>query len=248
MGSSSSKKEDTQESDSKFLDLSQYQNNIDIPLSLILLSLIKIEEIRSYLQENQEKIENNKNLILLNILLSLNKSEKLMDNYVILFKKSFPKIAEYSKGISLFDKCLQQMNKEMKIIEINENEDNCWLIKLFYFRINLVCSECGNKAIYDFYFRINLVCSKCGNKAIDEYSLLFDSNFFSKDRFSCELFCKQCNAKCKQSLIITENPKIIIAVNINLKEYRNSEYEIKNYLKLLYINQEGLAFKSYEIK
>ena len=51
MGSSSSKKEDTQESDSKFLDLSQFQNNINIPLSLILLSLIKIEEIRSYLQE-----------------------------------------------------------------------------------------------------------------------------------------------------------------------------------------------------
>ena len=227
MGSSSSKKEDTQESDSKFLDLSQYQNNIDIPLSLILLSLIKIEEIRAYLQENQEKIENNKNLILLNILLCLNKSEKLMDNYVILFKKSFPKIAEYSKGISLFDKCLQQMNKEMKIIEINENEDNCWLIKLFYFRINLVCNKCKIKAIYD-------------------YSLLFDSNFFLKDGFSCELFCKQCKAMCKQSLIRTENPKIIIAVNINLKENRYSEYEIKNYLKLLYINQEGLAFKSYE--
>ena len=227
MGSSSSKKEDTQKSDSKFLDLSQFQNNIEIPLSLILLSLIKIEEIRSYLQENQEKIGNNKNLILLNILLGLNKSEKLMDNYVILFKKAFPKIAEYSKGISLFDKCLQQMNKEMKIIEINENEDNCWLIKLFY-------------------FRINLVCNKCGNKAIDDYSLLFDSNFFLKDGFSCELFCKQCKAMCKQSLIRTENPKIIIAVNINLKENRYSEYEIKNYLKLLYINQEGLAFKSYE--
>ena len=124
MGSSSSKKEDTQESDSKFLDLSQFQNNIEIPLSLILLSLIKIEEIRSYLQENQEKIENNKNLILLNILLGLNKSEKLMDDYVIIFKKYFPKIAKNSKGISLFDKCFRQMDKEMKNLFYNENEDN----------------------------------------------------------------------------------------------------------------------------
>ena len=51
---------------------------------------------------------------------------------------------------------------------------------------------------------------------------------------------------CLYYFDIDLNPKIIIVVNINLKENRYSEYEIKNYLKLLYINQEGLAFKSYE--
>ena len=47
----------------------QKPKQTDFSLSLFLLSLVKVKEIKSFLQDNQEKIQNNKNVELLHILI-----------------------------------------------------------------------------------------------------------------------------------------------------------------------------------
>ena len=72
-----------------------------IPIPLLLLSLIKIKEIKTFLQENQENIETNGKVKLLKILCDLNKSTKLINDYVNKFNEEFSLLKNF-RQISYF--------------------------------------------------------------------------------------------------------------------------------------------------
>ena len=82
------------------------------PLPLFLLSLVKVKEIKSFLQDNQEKIENNKKVKLLQILCDINKSTKFIKDYVKRYINSFSQYKK-SQGISLCDSVLRELDEEI---------------------------------------------------------------------------------------------------------------------------------------
>ena len=86
---------------------------------LILLSLIKIKEIKSFLQKNEENIEKNDECKFLKILLNLNKSTKLINDHIILFKRYFKD--SNTDIISFYETLLTRLNDEIGKITGNNN-------------------------------------------------------------------------------------------------------------------------------
>ena len=114
------------------IDLLQNDTINSFPLPLLLLSLIKIKEIKKLLNKYQDIIEKDKNLKLLPILNDINKSSKLLKDYANKFEKLLSQDLLNIKGIEIYDFALKQINNEMKIIDNNFNQN-----LLFFNLINL---------------------------------------------------------------------------------------------------------------
>ena len=82
MGSGATKQKEQNLSQKIYNNSIQKFEQTVFPLPLFLLSLVKVKEIKSFLQDNQEKIENNKKVKLLQILCDINKSTKFIKEYV----------------------------------------------------------------------------------------------------------------------------------------------------------------------
>ena len=203
---------------------------ITLPMPLFLLSLIKIKEIKSFLQQHQEIIERKeyeKKFILLNILNDLNKSTKLINDSVKRFKKEFGKEISDKNGIELYDFALKTLDSEINIIDKRNKEDSL-IKKLFYFIINKTCAKCQN------HFR-------------DYPSLLFSLSLFDDRKFETILYCEKCKQKTKNMIIQNKIPEIIISVNLDLKHNRESDKLLHNgYTFIGGYNTKNLSWKAYD--
>ena len=133
---------------------------------LLLLSLIKIKEIKSFLQKYEENIENDECKIL-KTLLNLNKSTKLINDHIMLFKKYFK---DSNTDIrSFYETLLTKLNDEIRKITGNNNREN--------------------KIMELFFFKINKVCEKCKNPPEGCYLLMNNNLFLKNERIPCELTC-----------------------------------------------------------
>ena len=92
------------------IDLLQNDVINSFPLPLLLLSLIKIKEIKKLLNKYQDIIEKDKNLKLLPILNDINKSSKLLKDYANKFEKLLSQDLLNIKGIEIYDFALKQIN------------------------------------------------------------------------------------------------------------------------------------------
>ena len=230
MGSSSPCNESKVVSRNQTISFEDNKPYVTLSMPLFLLSLVKIKEIKSFLQKNQgiiERKENEKKLILMNILNDLNKSTKLINDSVKKFKNEFEKEISDKKGIELYDFALKTLDSEINIID-NKNKDDSLIKKLFYFVINKTCTNCKNP------FR-------------DYPSLLFSLSLFDDRKFETFLYCEKCKQKTKNMIIRNKIPEVIISVNLNLIYNRESE-------KLLYngctfiggFNEKSLSWKAYD--
>ena len=197
------------------------------PLSLILLSLIKVQEIKIFIQENMSEIEKNMNTKLLKILCNLNKSTKLIDDCVNNFKKTFSDDIKKCKDLlSIYDYILKQLDAEIKMIGYRMN--NISIMDLFYFKIKKTCQECKNIPK-------------------EEYSLLLDNGLLSLEDIELDLFCEHQNALVHHKVITNNIPKIIISFNNDLSQDRNTLGIIeKEYNLICKIFSKSLLYKINE--
>ena len=177
------------------IDLLQNDVINSFPLPLLLLSLIKIKEIKKLLNKYQDIIEKDKNLKLLRILSDINKSTKLLKDYANKFEKLLSPDLLNIKGIEIYDFALKQINNEMKIIDNNFNQN--LLLNLFY-------------------FNVNILCSKCQKKTDNFHCLLLNSYMFGTEPCEDILYCNKCNSKTQHLISSNSYPKIIILFNKNL--------------------------------
>ena len=191
---------------------------------LLLLSLIKIKEIKSFLQKYEENIENDECKIL-KTLLNLNKSTKLINDHIMLFKKYFK---DSNTDIrSFYETLLTKLNDEIRKITGNNNRENK-IMELVFFKINKVCEECKNPP------------EGC-------YLLMNNNLFLKKGRFPCELTCDKCKTKKKHMITVEQFPKYIIFFNEYLKLDSDDDTKMKTEYEIIsFINSEKLIYKSYE--
>ena len=200
----------------------QKSKQTDFSLSLFLQSLVKVKEIKSFLQDNQEKIQNNKNLELLHILCNINKSTKLINDYA---NRCFKVFSHYKnlEGISLYDSVLRELDKEIGTIEDKVSAPS--IMKLFF-------------------FNINKNCEKCHNKKDDLHILLIDDKMLDSKEGNYEMICSICKDKTHHIVHINEDPKIIISVNKKL--FKNSIYETNKYDLICIIQSKSLIYKAFK--
>ena len=230
MGSSSPCNESKVSPRNKTITLEDNKPYINLPMPLFLLSLVKIKEIKSFIQNYQdiiERRENRKILKFLNILNDLNKSTKLINDSVKRFQKEFGAKISDKNGIELYDFALKTLDSEITIID-NRNKDNSLITKLFY-------------------FLIDKTCAKCQNHFHDYLSLLFNPMLFCDTKFETSLFCEKCKQKTKNMIIQNKIPKIIISVKINLKQNRDFDIILKKgAASICCFNEKSLSWKAYE--
>ena len=134
--SPSEKEQEIKKESSYYIQEGVIQNQKSIQTStvsipLFLLSLAKINEIKTFIQENQEEIEKNENVKLLKILCDLNKTTKLINDYVNIFNQEFSGKIRNLDGLSLYDFALNQLDSELKSLE--NIISNISIMELFYF-------------------------------------------------------------------------------------------------------------------
>ena len=196
-----------------------------VSIPLFLLSLAKINEIKTFIQENQEEIEKNENVKLLKILCDLNKSTKLINDYVNIFNQEFSGKIRNLDGLSLYNFALNQLDSELKSLE--NIIPNISIMELFYFNINKACGEC--------------------KKMNPDHLLMMDSRMLNDERPKFALFCQYCNKNTNHIIKINNKPKIIISINKDLENSSESEVNIKNeYETICHIYPKSLVYKSFK--
>ena len=196
-----------------------------IPIPLLLLSLIKIKEIKTFLQENQENIETNEKVKLLKILCDLNKSTKLINDYVNKFKQEFSGDIKDLDGLFLYDFALRLLFSELQ--NFQNKIGNISITELFYFNISGTCKICK---IWK-----------------DNYSILMlNTNMLDNESIQMVLYCEKCKNKTDHLIKINSKPKIIISFNEDLQNSRSFEMMMKNqYESICKIYSKSLIYKNF---
>ena len=197
-----------------------------IPIPLLLLSLIKIKEIKTFLQENRENIETNGKVKLLKILCDLNKSTKLINDYVNKFNKEFSENIRDLSGLFLYDFVLNQLYSELQNFE----------------------NKIGNISLKElFYFNITATCGKCKNCKNNDFILMLNTDMLITEKIEMDLFCKNCKNKTDHLIKINNKPKIIISINEDLQNNRTFEMMMKNqYESICQIYSKSLLYKNFK--
>ena len=196
-----------------------------IPIPLLLLSLIKIKEIKTFLQENQENIETNGKVKLLKILCNLNKSTKLINDYVNIFEQEFSVYIKDLNGLLLYDFVLKQLHSELQNFE----------------------NKIGNISITElFYFNISGTCKICKNWKNTDFILMLNTNMLDSDSIQMDLYCEKCKNKTDHLIRKNNKPKIIISFNEDLENSRSFEMMMKNqYESICQIYSKSLVYKNF---
>ena len=223
MGSGATKQKEQNLSQKIYNNSIQKFEQTVFPLPLFLLSLVKVKEIKSFLQDNQEKIENNKKVKLLQILCDINKSTKFIKEYVKRYINSFSQYKK-SQGISLYDSILRELDKEIGTIA--DKVSDLYIMKLFF-------------------FNISKNCEKCHNQKDDSYTLLIDDKMLDSKQGNYKIICHHCKEETNHIVHIKTEPKIIISVNKKL--FKNGIYdEMDKYNLICIIQSKSLIYKAFK--
>ena len=155
---------------------------------------------------------------------------KYLINYIlinrgIIFNQEFSGKIRNLDGLSLYNFALNQLDSELKSLE--NIISNISIMELFYFNINKACGEC--------------------KKMNPDHLLMMDSRMLNDERPKFALFCQYCNKNTNHIIKINNKPKIIISINKDLEDSRESEVNIKNEYEIIcHIYPKSLVYKSFK--